>query len=81
MRGEKVGKVDWQSSWWLKSVTPEEWEALKGRLRDAYGSMLALMKSFETWDGENDIAGALAVLVHTAYHLGEIRQATCTVKG
>jgi hypothetical protein len=81
MRGEKVGKVDWQGSWWLKTVTPEEWEALKGRLRDAYGSVLALMRNFDTWDGENDISGALAVLVHTAYHLGEIRQATCIVKG
>ena len=80
MRGEQVGKIDWQASWWLKSVTPEEWEALKGRLRDAYGSLLTVMKDFDTWENENDIGGALAVLVHTAYHLGEIRQATCTVK-
>ena len=81
MRGEKVGKIDWQDSWQLKTVTPEEWEALKGRLRDAYGSVLAVMKGFDTWDGENDLGGAFAVLVHTAYHLGEIRQATCIVKG
>ena len=26
------------------------------------------------------IGGALAIVVHTAYHLGEIRQALCTVK-
>jgi hypothetical protein len=80
MRGEEVGKVDWQGSWYLKSVTPGEWEALKSRLRERYGSVLALVKSFEAWDGENDIGGALAIIVHTAYHLGEIRQALCTVK-
>jgi hypothetical protein len=80
MRGEEVGKVDWQGSWYLKSVTDEEWEALKGRLRDRYGSVLALVKGFESWEGENDISGALAIVVHTAYHLGEIRQAICTVK-
>jgi hypothetical protein len=80
MRGEAVGKVDWQASWYLKTVTDSDWEALKGRLRDQYGGLLALIKSFDTWDGENDIAGSLAVLVHTAYHLGEIRQALCTVK-
>jgi hypothetical protein len=80
MRGEDPGKVDWQGSWYLKSVTDEEWEALKGRLRDRYGSVLTLIKSFESWDGENDIGGALAIVVHTAYHLGEIRQAMCTVK-
>jgi len=80
MRGEEVGKVDWQGSWYLKSVTAGEWEALKGRLRDRYESVLSLIKSFEAWDGENDIGGALAIVVHTAYNLGEIRQAMCTVK-
>jgi hypothetical protein len=38
------------------------------------------MRGFESWEGENDVAGALAVVVHTAYHLGEIRQALCTVR-
>jgi len=80
MRGEEVGKVDWDGSWYLKSVTAEEWEALKEKLRGAYRSVLEVMKGFETWEGENEVAGALAVLVHTAYHLGEIRQALCTVK-
>jgi hypothetical protein len=80
MRGETVGKIDWQASWYLKTVTDTEWEALKSRLRDQYASVLSVIKSFESWDGENDIAGALAILVHTAYHLGEIRQALCTVK-
>jgi hypothetical protein len=51
-----------------------------GSLKASYERMLALMRSFDTWEGENDIAGALAVLAHTAYHLGEIRQALCTVK-
>ena len=26
------------------------------------------------------IGGALSIVVHTAYHLGEIRQALCTLK-
>jgi hypothetical protein len=80
MRGEAVGKVDWQASWYLKIVTDNEWEALKGRLRGQYSSVLSVIKGFDSWDGENDISGSLAVLVHTAYHLGEIRQAMCTVK-
>jgi hypothetical protein len=80
LRGEEVGKIDWQGSWWLKSVTESEWQTLKARLRDQYASVLALIKSFDTWEGENDIGGSLAILVHTAYHLGEIRQAMCTVK-
>ena len=29
---------------------------------------------------EDTIGGALSIMVHTAYHLGEIRQALCTLK-
>src|SRR5262245_42936607 len=80
MRGEAVGTVDWQASWRPTSVTPEEWTALRERLVAAYRSVSALMRGFETWEGEDEIGGALAIAVHTAYHLGEIRQALCTVR-
>ncbi len=43
--------------------------------------MLATMQGGPTRDGEDAIGGVLAILVHTAYHLGEIRQALCTIKG
>ena len=75
-----VGKIDWQESWQLEKVTPEEWEALKGRLREAHESVLTVLKSHESWEGEDDIGGSLAILAHTAYHLGEIRQALCVVR-
>ena len=80
LRGEQVGKVDWEAAWQLRTVTAEEWATLVQRLRDAYVSVSAVMRGFETWEGENDISGALAIAVHTAYHLGEIRQALCTVQ-
>ena len=80
MRGEEVGPTDWAASWQVSGVDDEEWESLKQRLDGAYQRMLATMQGFTTWDGENDIGGPLAVLVHTAYHLGEIRQALCTIK-
>ncbi len=32
-----------------------------------------------TWN-DDTIGGALSIVVHTAYHLGEIRQALCTLK-
>jgi hypothetical protein len=75
-----IGKVDWGEIWrTVHEVTPEQWEASKDRLRASYQRVLSLLKSFDTWEGENDISGAMAVLVHTAYHLGEIRQALCTL--
>ncbi|MEP7191076.1 MAG: DinB family protein [Roseiflexaceae bacterium] len=80
MQQKEVGKVDWAASWYLKTVTSEEWEALKQRLRSAYQDLTALAKGFETWQGENELGGALAIVVHTAYHLGEIRQALCIIR-
>ncbi len=80
MRGEAVGQTDWAASWRVAGVDDEEWESLKQRLNDAYQRTLATMKGFTTWGGEDEIGGALAILVHTAYHLGEIRQALCTIK-
>ena len=80
MRGETVEEIDWDATWQLQTVTSEEWTALIESLRDAYRSVRALMATFTGWQGENELAGALAILVHTAYHLGEIRQALCTIK-
>ncbi|HVU12081.1 MAG TPA: hypothetical protein VHD90_12425 [Phototrophicaceae bacterium] len=76
------GKADWDHIWQtVSTVTPEQWEASKARLEATYRRVMALLKSFEAWDGEDDIGIPMALIVHTAYHLGEIRQATCTVKG
>ena len=80
MQQKQVGKVDWAASWYLKTVTPEEWDALRQRLRAAYARVVALSRSIDTWQGENELGGALAIVVHTAYHLGEIRQALCTIR-
>lgn len=81
MQSNPVGSVDWQESWQLQHVTPEEWEALKATLRATYERVTTLMKGFDTWEGEDEIGGAMAIVVHTAYHLGEIRQALCTLRG
>jgi hypothetical protein len=80
LRGEEIGRVDWGEIWrTVAAVTAEEWDASKQRLKARYGNILELMQT-STWEGEDDIGEALAILVHTAYHLGEIRQALCVVK-
>ncbi|MCO6453021.1 MAG: hypothetical protein J5I90_19710 [Caldilineales bacterium] len=80
MHSEPVGEVDWNAAWQLQTVTPTKWDERIARLRQAYQDVLDLCRSIDAWDGENEIGGAMAIIVHTAYHLGEIRQATCTVK-
>jgi hypothetical protein len=68
MRERKIVKVDWKEIWQTVSrVTPEEWEEQKRRLRESYERIMATLKSFDRWDGEYEIAGALSILSHTAY--------------
>ena len=65
---------NWREIWeTVGKVTPSEWEETKARLRDSYTKVMATINSFEQWDRKYDIAGALSVLTHTAYHLGGIR--------
>jgi hypothetical protein len=76
-----VRQVDWQDIWrTTKQVTPEESGILKGQLKETYQSVRAMLGNLDAWEGENDISGSLGILVHTACHLGEIRQALCVVK-
>lgn len=74
-------RVDWQEIWrTVKEVTPDEWAASKQKLRATYQRLLALVRTFDRWDGEHAIGGAMALVAHTAYHLGEIRQALGVLK-
>lgn len=80
VRGPVPENVDWPGSWQVTSVTDEEWAALKNRLREAYQNLRSLVADDASWELEGALAGSLGVVAHTAYHLGEIRQALCTVK-
>lgn len=71
---------DWGLIWrTVEKVTPEQWEEYKRKLKDACLRMDKLFRENPMWN-EDSIGGALSIVVHTAYHLGEIRQACCTFK-
>lgn len=73
-------RVDWGEVWrTVRSVTPEEWAESQQRLRETYQRVRGLVRSYDHWEKEDSIGGAMAIVAHTAYHLGEIRQATCIV--
>jgi hypothetical protein len=75
-----TSRVDWGEIWrTVEKVTPEEWEALKAKLKDTYCRIEKMFRDNEAWN-EDSIGGSLAIVVHTAYHLGEVRQALCTLK-
>jgi hypothetical protein len=74
------GKVDWGEIWQTtRAVSPEQWTALRDNLKATHKRVLKTLHGLN-WSADRSIGGALAILVHTAYHLGEIRQALCTLK-
>jgi hypothetical protein len=79
--GEVRQQVDWDEVWnTVSKVSPEAWDASRQLLRETYQGLLEMLRSYDDWERENAISGGLAILAHTAYHLGEIRQALCWVK-
>ena len=71
---------DWGLIWrTVEKVTPQEWEVYRSKLREAYMRMVDLFRENPVWN-EDTIGGAFSIVVHSAYHLGEIRQALCTLK-
>jgi hypothetical protein len=72
--------VDWGEIWRsVEAVTPEQWQEARSRLELAGRRVRGLLGEWEAWN-EEAVGGALAIVAHTAYHLGEIRQALCTLQ-
>jgi len=66
-------RPDWPASWRVDSVTDEEWSELIARLRTGYDAIRQFAETYEDWN-VMFVGGAFALVAHTAYHLGEIRQ-------
>jgi len=63
---------DWPSSWQPQQVGDREWDALTRRVRHEYDALVETLRRLETWDAHH-IGDSMAIVAHTAYHLGAIR--------
>ena len=78
--GQDVGKLDWGEIWSrVNGVATAEWDASRARLKATYDRLSKTLQSIENWVHNDAVGDSRAIVVHTAYHLGEIRQALCTV--
>jgi hypothetical protein len=73
LQGKTYGKIDWKQSWLLQTVSDEAWKKLHDTLMQQYQALMALLESFETWD-DYKVGDPMAIVAHTAYHLGAVRQ-------
>jgi hypothetical protein len=73
LKGKTYGKIDWKQSWLLQEVSSTQWQELNLVLKEQYQELMTMLESYETWD-DDKIGIPMAILAHTAYHLGAIRQ-------
>ena len=69
----RTEKVNWEQSWLIETVNDAEWNALRDAVRKSYENVLRTFGEVETWNQDN-IGDAAAIIAHSAYHLGAIRQ-------
>ena len=66
-------EIDWARSWRVHQVTAAEWDELLRELRRAYRTVTEHLRTVNVW-GDDEISVGMAIIAHTAYHLGAIRQ-------
>ncbi len=80
VRTQTYERMDWEQIWrTTTTVNEDEWQAIKAELRASYDRIKQLIADTTEWPSDWHIAGAVGLIAHTAYHLGEIRQALCTL--
>ncbi len=72
--------ADWGASWEPSSVTPAEWERLRGQIRDASATLRQVIADGTAWESMA-FQGIIATVAHTAYHLGALRQLLPAARG
>ena len=68
-----VQSADWNRSWEKKVVDDKQWDDFKSNFREMYKTVTETFQKTEEWD-DDKITEAIAIIVHSAYHLGAIRQ-------
>lgn len=65
--------VNWEDSWRVLTVNEIEWDELRFALREIYQTTRETLQNIDDWNAEK-VGEAVAIIAHTAYHFGAIRQ-------
>lgn len=79
-KNEANGPFDWDGSWQVGPVDDQAWHEQVQSLRAVYETVRSFIEGSEAW-ADDAVGGTIAMIAHCAYHLGEIRQALCVIKG
>ena len=81
LQGSPFKQVDWGEIWrTVNQVSPQEWEQIQSDLKQKVQTIQNLIREKSSWQTEEELGSILGIIAHSAYHLGEIRQALCTIR-
>jgi hypothetical protein len=72
LHGKEV-KSDWSMAWKIKEVTQAELTEIKAKLQLEYEKVTKSFAEISDWN-EDKMTSAIAIITHSAYHLGAVRQ-------
>lgn len=80
MRTGQYPDSDWGEIWRnVSTVTPQEWQTLQQKLNRAFHELVDIFRNASEEQLKAAYGGVIGIIAHSAYHLGEIRQALCTL--
>ncbi len=80
-QGRPPEKVDWDEIWrTVHVVDAEAWNDLGARLRGVAERVRGELVAFDDWESPERFVDAISMIVHSAHHLGEVRQALCWIR-
>jgi len=82
MFSRDLSYVNWEQIWnEVSSVSEAEWAGMIADLRATYQRIMSHLDGADEWSGFTELSSLLGMIAHSAYHLGEIRQMMCRLKG
>lgn len=73
-----LSHINWRTIWETVSVVSEdEWQTIKDNLHTSYERVKSHLSNPDVWNDSHEVSAMMGMIVHTAYHLGEIRQMLC----
>jgi hypothetical protein len=72
LKGEVRG-VDWEGGWLRTRIDAREWDEMRSEIRSACEAIEKHAATMKNWNPD-DVTMTMALTIHSAYHLGAIRQ-------
>jgi len=66
-------ETDWEGTWKKQTFDETEWNELRTDFKTQYEGVVKWLEDNEEWAGTDGIVATIAILPHSAYHLGAVR--------